>query len=205
MQTTQQLPPLVGLIGPAGAGKTTVANMLRERHAYMVLSMADPMKDMLGALLSGLGLGHEWMEDRQLKEAPIPIIGVSYRKLAQTLGTEWGRDRIDPALWVRLCAHKVKELRSVHQECIVVHDVRFANEAGMIRQSGGHLVRVNRQVEALPDGRSAHPSEQWQATAQADHLILNSGSLALLQDQVDRLALQFQLIADNGNRQHLAA
>ena len=205
MQITEHLPPLIGLIGPAGAGKTTVAEMLRKRHGYMVISLADPIRDMLGALLSGLGLGHEWMEDRSLKEAPIPIIGVSYRKLAQTLGTEWGRDRIDPTLWVRLCAHKVQELRAVHNECVVIHDVRFANEAGMIRQAGGLLVRVNRQVDALPDGRSLHASEQWQATAQADRLILNSGSLATLQDQVDRLALQVQVMAQSGIRQNLAA
>ncbi|MCE2659529.1 MAG: deoxynucleotide monophosphate kinase [Rubrivivax sp.] len=203
MQTTHHLPPLIGLMGPAGAGKTTVANMLRERHGYMVISLADPLRDMLGALLSGLGVGHEWMEDRELKERPIPIIGASYRKLAQTLGTEWGRQRIDPALWVRLCAHKIQELRGTHQEAVVVHDVRFPNEAGMIRQAGGWVVRVNRQVDALPDGRSAHPSEQWQATAPADFLILNSGSLELLEDQVYRTAVKVQL-ADR-NRQSQAA
>lgn len=205
MQTTPQLPPLIGLMGPAGAGKTTVANMLRERHGYMVISLADPLRDMLGALLSGLGVGHEWMENRELKERPIPIIGASYRKLAQTLGTEWGRQRIDPTLWVRLCAHKIQELRGTHYEAVVVHDIRFANEAGMIRQAGGWVVRVNRQVDALPDGRSDHPSEHWQATAHADHLILNSGGLELLQDQVDRIALQLQLAIQNGHRQSQAA
>ena len=204
MHTTPTLPPLIGLIGPAGAGKTTVAEMLRERHGYMVVSLADPIRDMLGGLLRGLGLGHEWMEDRALKEKPMPIIGMSYRVLAQTLGTEWGRER-DPALWVRLCAHRLAELRGAHQESVVVHDVRFANEGGMIRQAGGVLVRVNRQVDALPDGRSAHVSEQWQATARADHLILNSGTFGLLQDQVDRVALQVQLAAQNVSRQSQAA
>ena len=44
------LPPLVlGLCGPAGAGKGTAAAYLQDAYAFVPIAFADPLLDMLGA------------------------------------------------------------------------------------------------------------------------------------------------------------
>ena len=61
---------------------------------------------------------------------------------------------------------------------------RIKNEAEWIRHSGGVLVRVHRSgLQPV----ASHVSETELAGIQADHELLNDGSLSTLFDQVDRL------------------
>jgi CRP/FNR family transcriptional regulator len=57
----------------------------------------------------------------------------------QTLGTEWGRQCMDADIWVRAWAARAALLTSA-----VADDVRFQNEADMIRNLGGVIIRVMR-------------------------------------------------------------
>lgn len=174
---------LIGLTGRAGSGKDTVAMHLRDEWAFEHIAFADPIVDMIGALLATANLEPCWMTERVLKEQPTPL-GPSYREMAQTLGTEWGRT-LRPDLWVH-----VAELRldspGLREESVVLSDVRFANEAAAIRRRGGFIVRVLRRSEDLPAVR-AHASELEQLHIQADTELLNYGSKATLFDQIDRL------------------
>lgn len=158
---------LIGLTGRAGSGKDTVAQALRGEFGNLgIVSFADPMR----AMLRAMGVPPNYMTDRSLKEQPVPGIGVSYRLLAQSLGTEWGR-LIDPDLWLRIAARKIYSAPpGVH---IVVPDVRFDNEALLIRSMGGQVWRVNRTVEAV----RAHASEAGVSDNLIDLEIDNSGSL----------------------------
>lgn len=174
-------PLLIGLTGRAGAGKSTVAAYLEDQYGCCEIAFADPIVNMLGALLADANISGAWMTERALKELPTPL-GFSYRHLAQTLGTEWGRG-LAPDFWVRVAALRVQALQAGGDN-VVISDVRFHNEAAFIQAHGGVVVRVLRQD--LPHVRP-HASE-----AQVDHLpatteLLNFGSLATLHDQVDRL------------------
>lgn len=173
-------PLLIGLTGRAGAGKSTVAAYLQDKYAYAEIAFADPIVNMLHSLLADANIGSGWITERALKEQPTPL-GFSYRQLAQSLGTEWGRG-LAPDFWVRVASQRVIALQAGGDN-VVISDVRFPNEAAFIQAHGGVLVRVLRQD--LPAVRP-HASE-----AHADHLpvtteLLNFGSVATLHDQVDR-------------------
>lgn len=177
------LPPLlIGLCGPAGAGKDTVGDYLCEQFAFQGLALAEPICNMLYALFADAGVPSCWMTERALKEKPTSL-GYSYRQLAQSLGTEWGREQLDGDMWLRIAQRKARQVMDMG-DSVVVTDIRFANEADWIRASGGHLVRVSRaSVEPV----RAHASEAGAASLQADHELINNGSMSTLYEQIDRL------------------
>ena len=134
---------IIGLTGTAGSGKDTVRAMLEDHFGFTGLAFADPIRAMVGALLKETEAGPEWMTDRVLKESTIPAIGTSYRHLAQTLGTEWGRS-IEPEFWLRIARARVQALQDRGERCIVISDVRFTNEAEWIHALGGQVWRISR-------------------------------------------------------------
>lgn len=176
-------PLLIGLIGNAGAGKDTVAAFLEHEHAFDRIGFADPILAMVSALFEAAGVPAAWAVERTLKELPVKTLGLSYRQLAQSLGTGWGRELVAPDLWIRLANHALQQCR-LHGKDVAISDVRFQNEAEWIRHSGGVLVRVHRSgLQPV----ASHVSETELAGIQADHELLNDGSLSTLFDQVDRL------------------
>ena len=174
-------PLLIGLTGRANAGKSTVAQMLASEFAFTELALAEPILEMVHALFAMAGVDGAWAVERSLKEERTTL-GFSYRHLAQTLGTEWGRG-LSPDFWLRVMNLRLQS-PALAGENIVISDVRFPDEAQWITSQGGVVVRVLR--DAAPTARP-HPSE-----AHTDHLpvtteLLNFGSKATLLDQVDRL------------------
>lgn len=164
-------PPLVGFCGRAGAGKTTAAQILVERHGYRRVRFAGPLK----AMMAALGLSAAEI-DGPLKESPCALLaGRTPRHAMQTLGTEWGRDQIDPDLWLRAWAREVDDGLAAGR-AVVVDDVRFPNEVGAIRARGGVIVRIGGRGGEIP----AHASEALHFPA--DVKIENP------HDGVDRLA-----------------
>ena len=171
-------PFIIGLTGLAGTGKDTVRGILEHYEGYKGLAFADPIRDMIGPLLDACGEPRAWMINRELKEQPIPALGVSYRHLAQTLGTEWGR-AVQPDLWLRLAANKMMMAsREDAAAQFVISDVRFANEADFVRQLGGQIWRIERAD--APSVRE-HVSESEIDRLKVDQYIHNDGSLVELQ------------------------
>lgn len=138
---------LIGLTGPAGCGKDTVAGHLVAKHGYIKLSFAEPIKDALCAMF---GWAPDRLLDREWKETVLPLYGKSPRQLMQTLGTEWGRNLIHPELWMLILQERIVALE---QSCVfrgaVISDVRFENEASMIREQGGDLWHIKRAVASV--------------------------------------------------------
>ena len=177
-------PHLIGLTGRAGSGKDTVREQLVQCHGYTGMALADPIRAMLRALLVASGTGPEWMTDRALKEQPIPAIGASYRHLAQTLGTEWGRS-IAPDLWLRIADGYMRDIQRetfCHMK-FVISDVRFPNEAAWVRAQGGEVWHINRPgIEPVRE----HASERVEQIT-PDRTIDNAGTLEELAAEVARV------------------
>ena len=180
-------PLIIGLTGLAGAGKDTVADRLCAKYGFERHAFAEPIRDMLTALLTGAGIDYAHLFERDLKELPVPGIGISGRRMMQTLGTEWGRS-LDTELWVRVAAvtlglDDLPNSSPVHDR-IVLTDVRFPNEAAWIRSLGGYTWRVVRPAPAVAE----HVSEQHINQLPSDLSIDNSGTLEDLHDEVDFFA-----------------
>lgn len=172
---------LIGLAGLARSGKDTAAAALTRRLGLYQHAFADPIKRMLEQVF-----GDNFVAgDRERIE---PISGVSYRKLMQTLGTEWGRS-IQPDLWTRVAKAKWDDVRNVDGKSslplldgqpafkgLVISDVRFDNEAEWIRSEGGIIVHIGRP-NLVQVGVSGHASEAGLTKLPYDLVVENDSSL----------------------------
>lgn len=180
---------LIGLCGAAGAGKDTARQILEQHHGFTGLALADPIRDMLRALLRGIVIDPDhWMTDRTSKEQPIPGLGVSYRHLAQTLGTEWGRHCMGDNFWADLARSRILLSQAGAATApIVISDVRFPDEARMIKSLGGSIWMIDR--DGIAPVR-AHASEEGLRAIRRldliDRRILNNGSIAQLRQHIKR-------------------
>lgn len=166
---------LLGIAGPAGAGKDTVADYLVSNHDYHKMSFAGPLKAMLAAA------GMPEPKDRALKEQTLPGFDFTWREAAQLLGTEWGR-QLDPNIWVKVVRQAVTRMRVR----VVLSDVRFENEAAMIREMGGKVIHLTGRAVGL-GAAAGHASEIGVAQLHEDEWIHNADTLGHLYGQVDRI------------------
>lgn len=174
---------LIGLCGPAGAGKNTVAGLLTDadRCTFAQLAFADPLYECISAIT---GISPAGLQQRDVKEAVIPSLGKSPRQMLQSLGTEWGREMIHPQIWIRIAMERAIPHLAVGRS-VVITDVRFDNEAKAVVDLGGEVWKVTRPGwQCLADGAAEHQSE----AGISDHLIArtinNSGSLDDLRAQL---------------------
>jgi hypothetical protein len=174
---------LIGLCGPAGAGKNTVAELLidSDRCTFHTMAFADPLYECV-SLITGIGVGG--LQQRDVKEAVIPWLGKSPRQMLQSLGTEWGRDSVHPEIWVRIAMERAIPHLAVGRG-VVITDVRFDNEAAAIINAGGEVWRVTRPGwRCLADSTASHQSEAGVSDQLIARTIENSGSLDDLRSQL---------------------
>jgi hypothetical protein len=182
--------PIVGLASPAPqCGKSTVAAMLLNLSDDGVeLPFAGTLKAMVRTFLSAAALRDDQIHlyENQCKELVIPEIGVSYRHLCQTLGTEWGRACVAPDIWIRVWGMSVDNLINDGCQLIVVPDVRYRNELEAVRDAGGQIWWVERAeaVAAAPARTMAHASEGELCAADCDRMLDNNGTLHQLSQKV---------------------
>lgn len=104
------------------------------------------------------------------------------RIFLQRLGTEWGRERIHPEIWVEAWRHNLalEAVEHFGDEIIVADDCRFENEARAIRAEGGKIVRVERPGSGSASG-AAHASENG---VRPDITIQNDGPPEVLRARI---------------------
>lgn len=183
---------IIGITGLAGSGKDTARSVLQNHFGVTGMAFADPMRAMLGQLLDHCGIGAEWMTRRELKEMPMPGLGVSYRHAAQALGTEWGR-ALTPSgdIWIKAAAASMVEVMNIKGPDAVfcISDVRFENEAKWVREQGGVVWKI-----ARPDVAAVrhHSSENGVPIELVDILIFNGDMAEFKQTVYDRAIEQLE-------------
>lgn len=175
-------PLIIGLCGNAGVGKDTAADYLCSHHGFERFAFADPLRAMIEALLLECGQDYAYITERHLKEQPIPGLGLSYRHLAQTLGTEWGR-ALTPDLWLRTATLCLGLPDHPIHDRIVITDVRFGNEAEWVTQQQGVVARIYRPTQRV----RAHISEIELDGIEPWAVIDNAGPIEQLHQQLDAL------------------
>lgn len=159
---------LIGIAGQARAGKDTLASYMLDNldGTWSRSSFADPIKEMLKVIGVDCSDDAKAVIDERFCYTP--------RRMMQILGTEWGREMIHGNIWVEAFA------RLNAGRCVIVPDVRFENEAALVREHGVLIHLVGRGgIEGN------HVSENAIAFKPGDIVIDNSRDLAWLHDQVD--------------------
>lgn len=176
---------IVGLAGLAGCGKDTVARFLCETQCFVQIALADPLRD---GLKSMFGLTDDVFEQRDLKEQRISWIGRSPRWLMQTIGTEWGREMVNPNVWLNVAARRINAIKAIaehqHVAGIVVSDIRFENEADWLRAQGGVVWHVRRPGSGLVGFDGHHASEKTIPRHENDRVIDNEATIDELHERV---------------------
>jgi hypothetical protein len=168
---------LVGLVAPQGAGKDTFAGYLSDQ-GFAWAAFAQPIRNMLCELFCTNLAG---LEDLKRSEIAIPGLGPrTYRYIAQTLGTEWGRKMVHPDIWVNWLEEHIYD----PDEDLVISDVRMQNEAAWIKSKGGILVSIERPGSTW---KHDHASE-FGHLIRTDYTIYNDDSLAVLQERAESFA-----------------
>ena len=127
------LPSLIGLTGPAGVGKTSVAEYLEYHVDYKIISFAGPLKRMLEQITDPSAIYGSLTEKNRPRDE---LGGRSGRYAMQTLGTEWGREMMCSDLWVKAWRYNYAkhlayvEAMSLPHDLVVVDDIRFPEEPG---------------------------------------------------------------------------
>lgn len=146
---------MIGLVGKAKSGKSSVARILEDEFGYEIYPMAGPIRKAIQAafpFVTGYHLGGG-------KEETIPELGHTGRHMLQQMGHNWGRERIGDRTWIKANEAHIK-MNKVDFKNVVVDDVRYDNECEWIKSHGGYIIGVDRP--GLEDGEASwrdHPSE----------------------------------------------
>jgi hypothetical protein len=161
---------LIGLTGYAQVGKDTFASILVEKYGYRRIAFADTIRSFLYEVNPMVGCS----PSGYLKEL-VNLVGwdkakqePQVRRLLQDTGVA-ARTLIGEDVWISAALADLDP-----SEKVVVTDVRFKNEAEMIRLLGGQLWRIKRfNTNAVND----HVSEIDLDGYAVDQIFLNNGTL----------------------------
>lgn len=179
---------LIGFVAGKQVGKTLASQYICQKYGYVKFSLADPLKCAIREIFD--------LTDEQLwgdnKEIVDDYWRVTPRQLMQNIGTDLFRNNIQSyipdigdKIWVKVAERKIQQYFN-QGKCVVVDDIRFPNEANMIRNLGGILVRIIRPSMSPPN-IDPHISEQMNKSIMVDHVIINQSTIDDYYCEIDKL------------------
>jgi dephospho-CoA kinase len=140
---------IIGIIGNKYTGKDTIADFLVENYNFNKYTFANPIKDISKKLFH---LNDEQLNDPYLKEIKIPYWDLSPREIFQKIGTDLFRNNFDKDFWVK--QFEINYLINNNHKNIVCSDIRFQNEAELIKKYNGILLKINRNTHKYDNHES---------------------------------------------------
>lgn len=170
---------IIGIIGKLQSGKTTFANIIKDLHPETeLLAFADSLKEVI--YNAGICSKEElWEKKTEFS-----------RLMMQRIGTEIIRKQVDSYFWVNKMITKLREIDQ--DKLIVIHDIRFQNEADMVNFLGGKLIRIIRPSLEQNKEENNHLSETEQDSVEPDYLIVNDKSLYELKKKAEDILSRYQ-------------
>lgn len=196
---------IIGISAKANSGKDLVGDYLVSKYGYKKVKFADKLKDILSICLS---IPREKLEDHEYKETTLPeswwvfeipntdrgvtvypylkykeeynekfLVKVTPRWLLQRIGTDCFRCVISPDFWVNALFCSMEEGNNY-----VITDVRFPNEADMVKSNGGMLIRLNRAGYIFSNHISETALDCYDGF---DHVVENNGTIDELYKKID--------------------
>ena len=145
---------IIGIAGRARVGKDTFADYLQkyatsERKLNVnIYSFAVAVKQVIGDTFD---ISMEMIEKYKITDEPYPETHMTMRKMLQFVGD--GFRKFKDTVWIEKVVRQIKEDAP---DIAIISDVRYKNEADMIRKDGGVVVLVYREEVSNNDD---HPSE----------------------------------------------
>ena len=178
-------PVLVGLTGRAGHGKDetwTMLGQIPKAERTQRLSFAEPIKRACSEIW---GVPLPDFSEPGTKDTKHPLWNMSPRDMAIFLGTEVMRDTVDENFWVTRLENVFRQ-HDDSNTIFVVTDVRFDNEAEMIKRNGGVVARVDasERLGGADEEGSVHKTEAGIKPELVDYVINNNGSIDDLENEV---------------------
>lgn len=203
---------LVAFSGKAAAGKTTAALHAISIFGGTRVSLGDAVKEEVGEFINSMGLPFErrhlygsqsdreerlvvsvaeWTRsDYRPRRILNPYmtglndttLSISYRQLLQIWGTEYRRAQSE-SYW----CDKGREKIHATEGLVFIDDIRFPDEAKMVHDEGGILIRIER-----PGGsrikESGHASEvSLDDYQEFNWTVWNGGDLTDLHEEIERI------------------
>ena len=180
IEPTNNMPLIIGITGKKFNGKDTLGKYL-SKYGYKRLAFADPLKDVLRDVFH--------FNDEQLygedKEKIDPYWKVSPRTIMQFVGTDLFRHQMKKILpdvgnniWIEVIKRQILEIWKTNpDQKIVLTDLRFPNEIALIKEFGGIIIRVKRNIDKNDnDFVVVHESETYIDTLNVDYDFDNNGT-----------------------------
>lgn len=173
---------IIGIIGRAFSGKTTLSQYLIDQHRFINLSFAERLKQM--CIKAGLVTYDECYIEKTAHS----------REVLQKVGTDLFRNQVDLDYWVKALQPRYDILVRSGVTKFVLDDVRFPNEAKWIKSHPyGVTVKVIREGYTNELAGSSHPSETYQ------DLIVPDFTLSAKSGEIDKLKnAMFTILVDKG-------
>lgn len=169
--------PLIAFTGGMQSGKTTAAKGFRKNLGFALYSFADPIRKVMRAL----GVPNKNLNSD--KDLVIPEFGASARWMMQSFGTEWGRTLINDRIWLDMMSRRLLTARKEGKP-VVIDDVRFDNEAELVLQQKGIVIKLERGDAPT----NAHESEMGVSDGFVTIVIENEGSVTDLYTSTEEIA-----------------
>lgn len=134
MNDSLLLPRIVGLSGYARTGKDTVADILVEDFGYRRITFADRLKNFIAAVFPEVAARVDAVGWEEAKEQ------IEVRRALQAVG-QAAKEHIHPDVWI---ISALGDMSIYEGERLVITDVRFFNEADVVTDRNGMMVRICR-------------------------------------------------------------
>jgi hypothetical protein len=165
---------LIAICGKSGSGKSSIAKILCEKDNFIEYTFASPLKkiaeifgfeneEIYGSQKNKLRKNNFWKE--------------SFRDFAQIFGTELCRKNLGDYLpgmkecWIRLCKKFLNENKDKN---IIISDLRFPDEAKMLRDEGFIIFKTIRECKDNIEMNNNHSSENSLDLIDIDYIIDNN-------------------------------
>lgn len=128
---------IIGITGKMQNGKDTLGKIIKFYHKdYEIVHFADALKQICKTYF---GLTEEQVNTKQGKQSFNEFWGMTNRQILQKVGTEAMRNGFCEDVWCKIMSLRIKDDKNY-----IIPDVRFDDQAKMIIDRGGIIIKINR-------------------------------------------------------------